>query len=133
MNLGHAAARMQELLTYLAEQAAWDTGACQRSSPLAGATLVQALVLGYLADPGAALEDLAQTAALLGHPVTPQAIDQRFTRQLAGCLERLLGRPSAARPPPGRRPPCCGSSRPCWSRTVPALPCPTPWPTTGAA
>jgi len=91
MNLGHAAARMQELLTDLAAQAAWDSGACQRSSPLSGATLVQALVLGYLADPAAALEDLAQTAALLGHPVSPQAIDQRFSQQLARCLERLLG------------------------------------------
>jgi len=92
MNLGHAAARMQELLTDLAEQAAWDSGACQRESPLCGAALVQALVLGYLADPNAALEDLAQTAALLGHPVSPQAIDQRFTQPLARCLERLLGR-----------------------------------------
>ncbi len=91
MNLAHAAARMQELLTDRAEQAAWDTGACQRTSPLSGATLVQALVLGYLADPDAALEDLAQTAALLGHPVSPQAIDQRFTEPLARCLERLLG------------------------------------------
>jgi hypothetical protein len=91
MNLGHAAARSQELLTDLAAQAAWDTGACQRRSPLAGATLIQALVLGYLADPDAALEDLAQTAALLGHPVSPQAIDQRFTPELARCLQRLLG------------------------------------------
>jgi hypothetical protein len=91
MNLGHAAARMQELLTDRAEQAAWDNGACQRSSPLSGATLVQTLVLGYLADPNAALEDLAQTAALLGHPVSPQAIDQRFSQQLAHCLQRLVG------------------------------------------
>jgi hypothetical protein len=90
MSLAHAAARLQELLTAQAEQAAWDSGACQRCSPLAGATLIQALVLGYLADPGAALEDLAQTAALLGHPVSPQAIDQRFTPQLADCLQRLL-------------------------------------------
>lgn len=91
MDLAHAAARMQELLTDLAAEAAWDTGACQRTSPLSGATLVQALVLGSLADPNAALEDLAQTAALLGHPVSPQAIDQRFTQPLARCLERLLG------------------------------------------
>ncbi len=91
MNLGHAAARMQELLTDLAEQAAWDNHACQRSSPLSGAILVQTLVLGYWADPNAALEDLAQTVALLGHPVSPQAIDQRFSPQLAHCLQRLLG------------------------------------------
>lgn len=90
-NLHHAAAQMQELLTDHAEQAAWNTRTCQRTSPLSGATLVQTLVLGYLADPQAALEDLAQTAGLLGHPVTPQALDQRFTRALAACLERLLG------------------------------------------
>jgi hypothetical protein len=91
MNLGHAAARMQELLTDLAEHAAWDTGTCRRHSPLSGAALVQTLVLGYLADADAALEDLAQTAALLGHPVRPQAIDQRFTQPLAHGLERLVG------------------------------------------
>jgi DDE family transposase len=91
MNLAQAARHMQELLTDAAEQAAWDTGACQRTSPLSGAALVQTLVLGYLADPDAALEDLAQTAALLGHPVSPQALDQRFTEPLARCLERLLG------------------------------------------
>lgn len=91
MNLGHAAARIQELLTDLAQQAAWDNDACQRCSPLSGATLVQTLVLGYLADANAAREDLAQTAALLGYPVSPQAIDQRFNPQLACCLQRLLG------------------------------------------
>lgn len=91
MSLAQAAARMQELLNELAEQAAWDTGTCQRTSPLAGAALIQTLVLGYLADPDAALEDLAQTAALLGHPVSPQAIDQRFSQPLAQCLQRLLG------------------------------------------
>jgi hypothetical protein len=101
MDLGRAAAHLQELLHDLAEQAAWDTGACRRSSPLSGATLVQVLVLGLLADPNAALEDLAQTAALLGHPVSPQALDQRFREALARCLERLLGlavRQAAAEP-----------------------------------
>lgn len=91
MNLAHVAAQIQQLLSDRAEQAAWDTGTCQRHSPLAGATLIQTLVLGYLADADAALEDLAQTAALLGHPVSPQAIDQRFTQPLAQCLQRLLG------------------------------------------
>jgi hypothetical protein len=59
-------------------------------------------VLGYLANPNAAREDLAQTAALLGHPVTPQARDQRFPQGLAPCLQRLLGpvcRHAATTPP----------------------------------
>jgi hypothetical protein len=88
---------MQGSLTDLAEHAAWGAAACQRTLPLSGAALVQALVLGYLADPGAALEDLAQTAALRGRPVSPQALDQRFTRQLADCLERLLGQAARRR------------------------------------
>jgi Transposase DDE domain len=94
MDLRRAASRLQALLSDQAEQAAWDTGACQRASPLAGAALVQTLVLGLLADPDAALEDFAQTAGLLGHPVSPQALDQRFTHELARCLERLLGQAS---------------------------------------
>jgi hypothetical protein len=90
MDHGRVAARLQALLVGQAEQAAWDTGTCQRTSPLAGATLIQTLVLGFLDEPDASLEDLAQTAALLEHPVTPQALDQRFTPALARCLERLL-------------------------------------------
>src|SRR4051812_44890751 len=85
------AAHLQALLNEQAEHAAGEFGACQRTSPLAGATLIQTLVLGWLDQPDAGLEGLAQTAALLDHPVTPQALDQRCTPELAHCLESLLG------------------------------------------
>src|SRR5436853_5118090 len=91
MDHARAAAQLQAFLNDHAERAAWESGACRRTSPLAGAALIQTLVLGWLDNPDAALEDLAQTGALLGHPVTPQALDQRFTPELARCLESLLG------------------------------------------
>jgi hypothetical protein len=81
---------MQRLLTVRAEEVARETGCTQRASELGGAGLVQTLVFGYLNNPLASCEDLAQTAATLGHPVSPQAIDQRCTAATAECLRRLV-------------------------------------------
>jgi hypothetical protein len=80
---------MQDLLTRRAEEIARQTGCSQRASKLGGAGLVQALVFGYLKDRLASCEDLAQTAATAGYPVSPQAIDQRCTQATAECLQRL--------------------------------------------
>ena len=74
MDLDRLAAQMQALLSDCAEPLAWDSGCCRRRSPLAGAVLLQVLVLGCLAHPDPSLEDFAQTAGLLGHPVTAQAV-----------------------------------------------------------
>jgi DDE family transposase len=90
MDLAPLATRMQALLHDTAEPLAWQAGCCQRTSPLAGAALLQTVVLTCLAHPEPRLEDYAQVAAALGHPVTPQALDQRFTPELAGALEGLL-------------------------------------------
>lgn len=57
---------------------------------LTGSVLTQTLVLGWLAHPDATLEQLAQTAATLGAPVCPQAIDQRFTFATADLLRGVL-------------------------------------------
>jgi Transposase DDE domain len=81
---------MQDLLTAKAEEIARQTGCSQRASKLGGAGLVQTLVFGYLKDRLASCEDLAQTAATTGHPVSPQAIDQRCTQATARCLQRLV-------------------------------------------
>jgi hypothetical protein len=90
MHLAQVAAAMQVVLTDHAERIAREVGCCQRASPLAGAGLVQTLVLGFLAHPEATLEDLAQVAGLGGRPVSPQALDQRFGPATARCLEQLL-------------------------------------------
>jgi len=90
MDLAPLATKMQALLNQSAERIAWHSGCCQRTSPLAGAALVQTVVLCCLAHPEPTVEDYSQVATALDHPVTPQAIDQRFTPELAGALEALL-------------------------------------------
>jgi len=81
---------MRDILTTTAEEAARTTRFVQRTSPLGGATFSQTLAFGFLANPQASLEELAQTAAALGVSVSPQALDQRFTAAAAACLERVL-------------------------------------------
>lgn len=102
MDLAPLAANMQALLIPLAETMAWQNGCCQRTSPLSGAALLQTVVLACLAHPQPTVEDYAQVATALGHPVTPQAIDQRFTPPLAEALQALLA--EAARVLLGRNP-----------------------------
>jgi hypothetical protein len=81
---------MQTVLTVVAEKAARVTGFVQRESKLTGATFCQTLVFGWLANPQATLEELAQTAAIVGVEISPQGLDQRFTRAAAACLKQVL-------------------------------------------
>src|SRR3954465_3127176 len=53
-------------------------------------TLVQTLVYGWLAEPDATVEQLAQMAARRGVEGTAQAIDQRFTTATATLLYHVL-------------------------------------------
>ena len=53
-------------------------------------TLVQTLIFGWLAEPQATVEQLAQMAGRLGVDVSPQAIDQRFTPATATLLQQVL-------------------------------------------
>ena len=53
-------------------------------------TLVQTLVFGWMADPKATVEQLAQMAERLGVEVSPQAVDQRFTPATATLLQQVL-------------------------------------------
>ena len=82
---------LRQVLSTVADQAAWATGFVQRPSPLTGAPFVQTLVFGFLRQPQASLSDLASTAAQVGAPVTPQALDQRFGEPAARCLQQVLG------------------------------------------
>ena len=81
---------MRTLLTATAETAARQTGCVQRRSKLTGAGLVQTLVLGWLAEPAATLQQLAQMAARLGITITPQALHRGCTASTAACLEQVL-------------------------------------------
>ncbi len=88
--IAELAATLQTVLTSTADALARATGCVQRTSKLSGATLVQTLVLGWLHQPAATLEQLCQMAARLGVGISPQGLDQRFTPQTADCLEQVL-------------------------------------------
>ena len=80
------AAALQTLLTTTADRAAKDSGFVRRVRKMTGAGFVQSLVLGWMADPHAKLEDLATT---LG--IAVQSLQERFNDQAVDCLRRVLG------------------------------------------
>jgi hypothetical protein len=88
--IAQVASVMQELLTSLADQLGWEVGFTQRQSKLTGAVFAQALVFGWLANPQATEEQLAQGAAAQGVRITPQGLTARFTWPAAQLLQRLL-------------------------------------------
>ena len=67
------AAALRTTLTCAADEAVTATRFVRRRSKLTGARFAQTLVFGWLANPGASLEELAQTAATLGLAICPQA------------------------------------------------------------
>lgn len=81
---------LQNVLTEMADEAAHTSGFVQRQSKLTGAAFVQAVVFGWLANPHATVDALAQAAATVGVAITPQGLDQRFTEAGALCLKRVL-------------------------------------------
>jgi hypothetical protein len=81
---------LQSVLTVQANRLARRYGVVQRQRKLSGASLAQALVFGWLHCPDATIEQLAQTAAVCGKPVCPQAIDQRFCEPTAKFFQHLL-------------------------------------------
>jgi hypothetical protein len=81
---------MHNVLTTVADRAGRQTGFVQRQSKVTGSIFTQTLVFGLLANPQATLENLAQTTAALGVELSPQGLDQRFSREAALCLEQVL-------------------------------------------
>jgi len=81
---------LQSVFTTEADDAARDSGFTQRQRLLSGPIFVQTLTFGWLANPNATLAELAELANDLGAPVSPQALDQRFTLQAVDCLDQVL-------------------------------------------
>ncbi|MDW8328326.1 MAG: IS4 family transposase [Anaerolineales bacterium] len=88
----HLAATVHPILTEQADLAGRRTRLIQRPtrSTFTGSTFVQTLVFGWLADPDASRDALAQTAAAAGVTMTPQGLDQRFTAAAADGLRAVL-------------------------------------------
>lgn len=82
---------LQKILTEEANRAAQQTSFIQREREFTGAGFVQTLVFGWLGEPKATLEQLAQSAANLGISISSQGLEQRFTETAANCLQQVLG------------------------------------------
>ena len=81
---------IQRLLGLVAEVAAERVGVIQRQRKFTATTLLQTVVLGYLKNPKASDEELAQMAAQCGVAVTPQAIEQRHTSRLVTFFKEVF-------------------------------------------
>lgn len=86
------AGAVNALLGKWADEAAAESGVIRRRRKFSARTLAQTFVLGYLSNPKASDEHLAQMAGLCGVCVTTQAVEQRFTPELVDFLEALFRR-----------------------------------------
>jgi hypothetical protein len=81
---------LQRLFGEIAQTAADQSGVIQRARKFSGLSLARTFVLGFLKNPRASDEKLAQMAVQCGAAVTPQAIEQRHTPRLVDFLEKLF-------------------------------------------
>jgi hypothetical protein len=81
---------MKNVLCEAADRLARPTGFIQRQGKVTGANFAQTLVLGWMSDPNASLETLAQHAAEVGLQIRAQGLDERFTTRAAGFLQALF-------------------------------------------
>jgi DDE family transposase len=100
--IGHVAVSLQRALGVALDAIGRRTGVIQRQRKFSGASLLKTMVLTVLKSPNATTDDFVATAAQLGVPVTPQAVEKRFTPPLitflrAG-LEHVLEHAVAADP-----------------------------------
>ncbi len=88
--IARVGAALQELFGNIAEEAATTSGVIVRKRKFDGVSLGRTFVLGYLQNPKASDEALAQIAVQCGVEVTPQAIDQRHSPKLVEFLKTLF-------------------------------------------
>jgi hypothetical protein len=81
---------MQKVFSKEAERIARETGLIQRERKLTGASFVQSLVFGWLANPEERLSGLAQTTARVGTPVKPQSLEQRFNEKSVVFMQKMV-------------------------------------------
>jgi len=82
---------MQAVMGTAANETARRAGFVQRESKMGGSSFAGTLVFGWMDNPDATLEELAQTAAALGVEISPQGLDQRFTPEAAAFMQEVLG------------------------------------------
>lgn len=82
--------QLQAIMTEVACEAGRISGFVQRERKLTGATFVQALVFGWLANPQASMGELNQSAANVGVEISPQGLAKRFSPEAAECMRMVL-------------------------------------------
>lgn len=80
--LSNVAAALQGLLGEAAVRAAKASNVIQRVRKFTAQTLARTMVCGFLQNPNAQDEQLAQVAAQCGVEITPQGVAERFTPAL---------------------------------------------------
>jgi hypothetical protein len=83
---------LQHLFGSIADEVGAATGIIVRQRKFSALSLARTFVLGFLQNPEASDEDLAQVAMTCGVEVTPQAIEQRHTSKLVAFFEQLFRR-----------------------------------------
>jgi hypothetical protein len=81
---------LSEVLTERADALARVSGFVRRQSKLSGSVFVQTLVFGWLGMPTAGIGLLSRLAGTLGVRITPQGLEQRFTKEAAAYLQQML-------------------------------------------
>src|SRR5882724_3722404 len=93
---------VQRVFGMIAEEIGSQCQLIERQRVFTAASLAKTLVFGFLHNPRASWEELAEIAATCGASVSPQAIEQRFTpslvRFLFGLCGRMVGEVVAASP-----------------------------------
>src|SRR3954452_16506871 len=79
-----------EGLTERADALASVSGFVRRCSKVSGSVFVQTLVFGWLGTPTAGIGPLSRVAGALGVRITPQGLEQRFTKVAATYLQQVL-------------------------------------------
>lgn len=81
---------MERVLSTKAEELARSTGFVQRDSKLTASVFAKTATFGWLQNPDATLSQLTQVASSLGVSISPQGLDERFTREAADLMRQLL-------------------------------------------
>jgi hypothetical protein len=83
---------LQHLFGEVAAAAAQNSGVIVRKRKFTAESLARTFILGFLQNPRASDDELAQIAAQCSADVTPQAIEQRHTQKLVNFLKELFCR-----------------------------------------
>jgi hypothetical protein len=83
---------MQAVLWDEANRAGVEEGFIKRKRKLNGSQFVQTVVFGYGANPAATTRDLNQAAGSIGVAISRQGLEQRYNREAAAVLKRVLNK-----------------------------------------